>query len=482
MIPGLRSPARIPVGTTGQWPLRRKLSFSHQEIQNHIWCTGASGFGKSRWLTSLMLSLHQAGLSFTLLDPHEDLAKLTLYHLIEQGAFDQPGAFDRILYLDIDGAARQQRFFPMNVLNQPHPERRLSKQIHEALKRAWPELRKGSANFDNLVLASLPVLIQNNLPLPAMHYLLTNKPWRDQLLDKVDDPEIISLFQDRFDRWGKEQPLLIESTLRRTFLLSYSPELKYSLAQTGNILNYRQFLEQQKTVIINLGGLHEDDTELLGCLIMLQIESATFARAELEPWERGDGHTVIMDEAPSFLNKSARSVEKSLSQLRKYGGRLVMAHQGYDQVRDILGALQNAEIMLAFRLGVFDALQAAPIYGTFNPHKIKHQVDDPVALDRTHPAYYSLSEQDRLTASFVANMPKRHALLRKPDGNVMYLRSLDVPDVRINPDRLAAVQDHYLKRYFRHQSDIERDISSMRPPAEPEPALRRVHDLRAERS
>src|SRR5438132_139656 len=82
-------------------------------------------------------------------------------------------------------------------------------------------------------------LIENLLPITAMHLLLTNKAFRDQLLTRVTDPDVIAFFQDRFDAWSRtETPQMIESTLRRLFLLTFSPTLKFSLGQQGNVLNF----------------------------------------------------------------------------------------------------------------------------------------------------------------------------------------------------------------------------------------------------
>ena len=38
--------------------------------------------------------------------------------------------------------------------------------------------------------------------------------------------EVVDFFHLRFDRWGREAPLMIESTLRRIFLLTFSPALR----------------------------------------------------------------------------------------------------------------------------------------------------------------------------------------------------------------------------------------------------------------
>src|SRR5919202_1432031 len=106
----------IKLGTYGPFFLPLSLKFSRQEVCTHLHCIGISGSGKSRFLAGLYLGLLRAGLSATLIDPHGDLARLVLAHLVADGYFQQPGAYQQLLYLDLPAAERAGRFFPFNVL------------------------------------------------------------------------------------------------------------------------------------------------------------------------------------------------------------------------------------------------------------------------------------------------------------------------------------------------------------------------------
>jgi hypothetical protein len=55
--------------------------------------------------------------------------------------------------------------------------------------------------------------IKNGLTLMHMPRLLTNAEFREQYLDRVTDHSIVESLHDRYDRWGREAPLLQESTL-----------------------------------------------------------------------------------------------------------------------------------------------------------------------------------------------------------------------------------------------------------------------------
>jgi hypothetical protein len=146
-----------------------------------------------------------------------------------------------------------------------------------------------------------------------------------------------------------------------------------------------------------------------------------------------------------------------------------MAHQTWSQTSERLrGALQNVGIEVAFRLGRGDAEHSATILGRVNPLLVKHEVEDPWQNPKTHPTFYSLPEQWEGWVQAITDLRPREAFVRKPDGKVSKIKTLSVPDPVVDPDRLAEVEDHYLRTYFRPKDDIDGELGSyrnVRPPA-----------------
>src|SRR5687767_10712594 len=96
-----KSEPRILLGTKQLfYLLTRKVHITRQQAQGHMHVLGKTGSGKSYFLAGLFLSMHQAGMPATLIDPHGDLAEMVLSHLIQQGTFQDPKAFDKLVYLD----------------------------------------------------------------------------------------------------------------------------------------------------------------------------------------------------------------------------------------------------------------------------------------------------------------------------------------------------------------------------------------------
>jgi predicted GTPase len=102
--------------------LTRKLHITRQQAHAHMHVLGKTGSGKSYFLAGLFLSMHKAGMPATLIDPHGDLAEMVLSHLIQRGEFQDPQAYDKLVYLDIPAAATTGRYLPFNYLEQPYDD------------------------------------------------------------------------------------------------------------------------------------------------------------------------------------------------------------------------------------------------------------------------------------------------------------------------------------------------------------------------
>jgi Helicase HerA, central domain len=137
---------RLTLGTFGPLPmLRLPLKIRLSQANTHWHIIGTSGSGKSFFLAQLFLSLLQHGRPVTLIDPHGDLAKLVLTHLVGQGRYKDTATYDRILYLDLPTAEQQGRFLPFNPLLQDLPAHTIASNFKEAMHRAFPELSQGAA-------------------------------------------------------------------------------------------------------------------------------------------------------------------------------------------------------------------------------------------------------------------------------------------------------------------------------------------------
>ncbi len=462
-----RRQPQIPLGSYGPRFLRQTVNLPLNDLRSHIHIIGTTGSGKSRFLANLILSLLERGRALTLIDPHGDLVRLVMAQLIARGFFQDDAAYERLLYLDLPTAERQDRFLPFNVLDQSLPPHSLASNVKEAFHRAWPALSDGRAPmFDTLVQDSVKVLISNGLPLTRLYRLLSDSSFRHQLLQKEQDPDIVHFFRDQFERLPpRDQLTQAGSALRRAHLLTFSPVLRHSLGQMANQLHFRQLMDAGRSVLINLALPDADSRRLLGCLLTVFAEQGALSRGDLPAQQRTPLHHLIIDEWSEFAAQSDVALARILSLTRKVGLFAVLAHQTWSQTgQRMQGALQNVGLDVTFRLGRQDAEFAARHFGAVDSRAIKHRVTDPIAAERGHPLYEPLTEQWEHWVQALQGLPDRHAFLRQQHGPLKRFQSLSVDDPAGIERQLAEVERNYLRRYFRPlgQASIATDAATGR--------------------
>lgn len=335
--------------------------------------------------------------------------------------------------------------------------------------------------FENAVLAGVSVLIRNKLPIVLLHDLLTDVAWRAELLKDETDPTVRGFFA-RLDGWGsRERAQYLESTLRRAFLLSFSPVLRYSIGQTENRLGpFRRRMDEGRSLIVNLALPDPDARRLIGSLLTVSMEQGAMQRADTEAVRRGRRHTLIVDEFADVSSQSGVALAHVLEQCRKFGLGLVLSAQSNAQLpARIQAALAGVGTTVVFRLGREDAEAMAQGIGATDPTLVKHRGSDHAA----HPLYAPLPEQwEAWTAAiqrlkprqlFVRRLPPKGVLARRFQARVAKLRTPDLPDPILDPVTLRAVESRYLRECFEVQPVVEAELASLRPTPQPMKTRRR---------
>src|SRR5207249_3845089 len=160
-----------------------------------------------------------------LVDPHADLADDLLRYLASSPK-QAASHWDRIVYFD---PSRTDFVIPFNVLSSGDSPYQTAVNIVEAMRRTWPKTLEEAPRFANIALVSLLTLIHNKLSLVELPRLLTNRAYRQELCQNLTDPELIAFWKDRYDRWGREQPLMIESVLNKVTCFTLNPILRLIL-------------------------------------------------------------------------------------------------------------------------------------------------------------------------------------------------------------------------------------------------------------
>ena len=302
--------------------------------------------------------------------------------------------------------------------------------VLEAFRRTWPESLREAPRFTNILLACLLTLIANHLSLVQLPFFLTDQGYRETLLIGIEDPEIVSVFHDRVDKWGRERVWMLESVLNKVSAFALNPTLRLILGQPGNRLDFRQIMDEGKVLLADLGRCDGETRRLLGSLIVTGIEQAALSRKD-EPIRTRKPFYFYIDEFQDFVANegSALTLSHILSEARKFGLHLTLAHQILGQMTSLRmqSALGNIGTKIVFAADRFDAEIMAKKLFQVSGEEVKHEVEDSTQQEKTHPLFYSLPEEWEEATQAIQNLPPRTALVKVPQRAVAKIYTLPIP-------------------------------------------------------
>ena len=314
----------------------------------HMYLVGKTGTGKSTALETMIRQDLARGEGFCLIDPHGDLVERIAAAVPERRRPD-------VLFLD---APDPHQPFGVNPLRHVAPGRRplAAGGLLEVFKKSW-DSRSWGARLEHIMRnAILALLDYPDATLSDILRLLSDRPFRKQVLECVENPEVRAFWLRDYENWPPRLRLEAIAPLQNKVGAFLSdPRLARMLTEPERTLHIRKMMDEGKVLLVNLsrGEMGDDSASLLGGLLVTTIALAAFSRAEIPEATRRPFFLYI-DE---FQNFATRTLPTMASELRKYGVGLVLAHQYLAQLEPEVrhAVLGNVGTLVVFRVGPEDA-------------------------------------------------------------------------------------------------------------------------------
>ena len=348
----------------------RVFGIRQRDRRSHFYCCGKTGTGKSWMLRTMLAQDIVAGQGCALFDPHGDLVREVLPFVpLER----QPD----LLFLDVPEASLSLRFNPLAGIA-PHRRALATTGFVEVLKKLWPD--DWGPRLEHLVRnVFLTLLEAGQTSLASIPALLTDREYRKEMVARVETEAVREFWQKEYERYSPAFRAVVVAPLQNKIgALLADPHLHRILVEDGEQLNIREVMDCGKILLVNLdkGKIGEGPSALLGSFLLSHIALAGISRSDQPPETRRDFFTYL-DEFQTFTTLSIASM---LSELRKFGVGMVLAHQHLSQldheVRDAV--FGNAGTVVSFRVGAADA---AFLGREFSPD---FDADDLISLPRYH--------------------------------------------------------------------------------------------------
>jgi hypothetical protein len=373
---------------------KRAVRLDAPDRLRHTYVIGSTGTGKSTLMQSLILQDMVAGDGCCFIDPHGEAIDWLLPRIPAHRADDV------ILFDPSDPEA----VLGLNLLEwrTPHERDLLIQELILLFYKLFDPNHTGiiGPQFEHWLRSAALTVTE-----PKIRGALTDIP---RLFTDKDFSKAAVAMSDHWavkDFWNNQMANTADfhkSEMLNYFTSKFGSFLGNSvmhriLSQRTSAFDMRALMDRRKILLVNLskGKLGSLNAQLLGSLIVAKIQMAAMSRADVAADNRPPFY-VYIDE---FQNVVTDSFAQMLSEVRKYGVGLHLAHQYVDQLPEsIKQAISgNVGTLMAFRLGHADASWLAPHFAPLSP-------DD---LTSVPPYHYHLRTlaHGQLTTPFTVASP-----------------------------------------------------------------------------
>jgi len=435
-------PDRIPDDAlllgTGAHPHHRKrkipMYITPNQRAKHIYTVGATGAGKTKFLEGLIRQDIRMGNGFGAIDCHGDLVSDVTRHLSTLPPYSNvPEAsyhsftYERVVLIDPTDGRYSIVFNPLEVIEGVRPYAQ-ALELLGVFKKIWGYW---GPRMDELMRNVLVTLAGSGLTLLEVQPLLTDDDFRADLVRTLANEEARRYWLERYDPLSPAmKSQYSEPVLNKTQAFVADPAIRNIISGRKSTVNFRDIMDQGKILLVNLSkGTLKENAMLLGALLVAKIQMAALSRADI-PQEQRRPWYLYVDE---FQNFATESFAEILSEARKYGLSLVMAHQNLDQLNDVLRAsiMANVGTQVYFGVSKNDAVKLA----------------SEISLSGRRNIVSTLTQQNT-----------REAYLKVRGQLPMPIQTPYVSQARYDPDRVELVRRCAIRAYCRPREEAGNQV------------------------
>lgn len=335
-------------GTTNYQDTNEMFGIKLPDRRRHLYIIGKTGMGKSKLLELLIKSDLQSNKGLILLDPHGDLAREILNLVPEKRIKD-------VVYFDPSDTDFPIGFNPMEGVGNFEFKQNIVVGFISIFKKLfgynWNERFEHVLRYTTLALLDYP-----NASVLGIPRMLTDNMFRQEVLNYVTDPLVKKFWTTEFAAWNEQFATeAIVPIINKIGQFIANPMIRNIVGQSKTGFSLENIMNHEKILIANLsiGKLGEENSALLGSMLVTKIWQTAIARTSIPEEQRKDTFLYV-DEFQNFATTAFANI---LSEARKYRLNLTVAHQYIEQLPNEVRAtiLGNAGNIISFRVGGEDA-------------------------------------------------------------------------------------------------------------------------------
>ncbi len=364
-----------------------KTNFRNQQVpfgikpddrRRHMYVIGKTGMGKTTMMENMVIQDIRNGNGVCFIDPHGDSIRKIL-------DFVPPSRINDVVYFDPSDLDHPIAF---NILESVESRYKhlVASGLMGVFTKIWANMWSSRMEYilSNTILALLESPGNTMLGIVRMY---VDKKYRKKIVDNIKDPMVKAFWVEEFANYAeKYRTEAVAPIQNKVGQFLSSAVIRNIVGQPKSTIDLREIMDNSKILLLDLskGKVGEDNSALLGAMIITKLQLAALSRVDIPEEERKDFYLYV-DEFQNFVTDSFATI---LSEARKYRLNLTMGHQYIGQltpenntkVRDAV--FGNVGTMVVFRVGAADA------------------------------EYLETEFEPSFTPSDIVNLPKFHVILR----------------------------------------------------------------------
>lgn len=327
------------------------FGIKRKDRRQHIYILGKSGTGKSVLMFNMIIQNILNGEGVCVVDPHGELVEGVLSAI-------PPHRVKDVVYFNPADVEHHIGFNVLELVDDKY-KHLVASGLMGIFTKIWANAWSARMEYilNNAILALLDTPGTTLLGIPRM---LVDKDYRQKIISNLKDPVIKAFWVHEYEAWqDKFRNEAIAPIQNKVGQFLSTSVIRNIVGQSKSTINIFDMMNEGKIFLVNVskGRIGEDNSKLLGGMIITKIQLAAMERVRIPEDERKDFYLYV-DEFQNFVTDSFASI---LSEARKYRLNLTVAHQYTAQLvtkessamRDSI--FGNVGTMIVFRVGADDA-------------------------------------------------------------------------------------------------------------------------------
>ena len=330
---------------------RKRFGIKVDDRRRHFYVVGKTGMGKSTLLENMAIADINSGRGIGVIDPHGELAEKLLDYIPEN-------RIDDVVYFNPADETYPVAFNPLEKVG-AEAKHMVASGLMGVFKKIWVDAWSARMEYilNNTLLA---ILEYPESTLLGVMKMFSDKEYRARVVENLQDPVVKGFWVNEYSKYSQKfETEAVAAIQNKVGQFISNPLIRNIIGQRHSAINLRKVMDEGKILIANLskGRIGEDNSALLGSMLITRIQLAAMSRIDTPEAQRKD-FFLSVDEFQNFATSSFATI---LSEARKYHLSLTLAHQYIGQlshdgntiVRDAV--FGNVGTMVTFRVGAEDA-------------------------------------------------------------------------------------------------------------------------------